>query len=194
MFSGIVETTSTILKINSRNGQRIFTIQRPPGWEFQEGESVSVAGVCSTVQKTDGATFQVSYMPETLRRSTLGKLKPGGKVNLERSLRLNSLVGGHLVQGHVDATGRIRKITREGEARIYHFDIPRRISKYLVEKGSIAVDGISLTVVKSKPGRFTVSLLDYTLRRTTLGAKRVGYRVNLEVDVLAKYVEKLLGK
>ena len=194
MFSGIVETTSTILKIADRHGQQIFKIERPRDWEFQEGESVCVEGVCSTVQKSRGAAFQVTYMPETLRRSTLGRLKPGSVVNLERSLRLNSLLGGHLLQGHVDATGRIRKITKEGEARIYQVEVPQRLSKYLVAKGSIAVDGISLTVVKSKPGRFTVSLLDYTLRRTTLGKKHVGDPVNLEVDVLAKYVEKLLAK
>ncbi|MGH9454667.1 MAG: riboflavin synthase [Terriglobia bacterium] len=194
MFSGIVETTSTIRKIAERHGQRIFNIERPRGWKFQEGESVCVEGVCSTVQKTPGAAFQVIYMPETLRRSTLGRLEPGSPVNLERSLRLNSLLGGHLVQGHVDATGRIRKITQEGEARIYQIEVPQRLSKYLVAKGSIAVDGVSLTVVKSKPARFTVSLLDYTLRRTTLGKKHVGDRVNLEVDVLAKYVEKLLAK
>jgi len=194
LFSGIVETISPVLKIRGRNGQHIFEIECPRDWKFQEGESVCVEGVCSTVQKTDGHTFQVAYMPETMRRSTLGKLQPDSRVNLERSLRLNSLVGGHLVQGHVDATARIRKITKEGEARIYHFEVPWRLSKYLVEKGSIAVDGISLTVVKSKPGRFTVSLLDYTLRRTTLGAKQPGDRVNLEVDVLAKYVENLLQK
>ncbi|MGH9430417.1 MAG: riboflavin synthase [Terriglobia bacterium] len=194
MFSGIVETTSTILKIEHRNGQQIFTIEPPRGWKFQVGESVSVEGVCSTIQAANGRAFEVTYMPETLRRSTLGKLQPGSAVNLERSLRLNSRMGGHLVQGHVDATGRIHKISKEGEASIYQFEVPRRLSKYLVAKGSIAVDGISLTVVKSKPGRFTVSLLDYTLRRTTLGGKRPGDRVNLEVDILAKYVEKLLAK
>ena len=189
-----MEATGPVLKIRARNGQQIFEIERPNEWEFQAGESVCVEGVCSTVQKTNGCAFQVAYMPETMRRSTLGKLRPGSMVNLERSLRLSSLVGGHLVQGHVDATGRIRKISKEGKARIYHIEVPRRLSKYLVAKGSIAVDGISLTVVKSKPGRFTVSLLDYTLRRTTLGAKQPGDRVNLEVDVFAKYVEKLLQK
>jgi riboflavin synthase len=194
LFSGIVETTGTILKIERLDGQLQVRIGRPHGWNLDQGESVSVEGVCSTVQGMDSRAFHVSFMPETLRRSTLGALKPASRVNLERSLRLNSLVGGHLVQGHVDATGKIRKITPEGSARIFLFEVPRRISRYLVEKGSVAVDGISLTVVKSKPGRFTVSLLDYTLRRTTLGAKAKGDRVNLEVDILAKYVEKLLTK
>jgi riboflavin synthase len=194
LFSGIVETVASIMNVVRRKGQRVFEIERPRDWRLSDGESVCVEGVCSTIQKISDRAFQVTYMPETLRRSTLGAFRSGGVVNLERSLRLNSLLGGHLVQGHVDATGRIRKITKEGEARIYHFEVPRRLSRYLVAKGSIAVDGVSLTVVKSKPGRFTVSLLDYTLRRTTLGSKRAGDRVNLEVDVLAKYVEKLLAK
>lgn len=131
-------------------------------------------------------------MPETLRLTTLVDARRMACVNLERSLTLDGLIGGHLVQGHVDTSARIAIIENEGEAKLYEFKIPRRFSRYIADKGSIAVDGISLTVVKSRVGRFTVSLLDYTLKRTTLGNKRPGDRVNIEVDVLAKYVEKLL--
>lgn len=133
-------------------------------------------------------------MPETLRRSTLGGLRKGDSVNLERSLTLSSLIGGHLVQGHVDATGVIRSFKDEGEAKICEIAVPRRLSRYIVEKGSIAVDGISLTVVRSWPGGFTVSLLAYTLSRTTLGSKRAGDKVNLEADLIAKYLESLVRK
>jgi len=191
MFSGIVETTSPILKIRRARGQRIFSIRTPKGWRLKEGESVSVEGVCSTVQKTDRRTFHVTYMPETLRRSTLGGLRPLDSLNLERSLTLSSLIGGHLVQGHVDATARILKVRNEGEAKMYEFELPRRLSRFIVEKGSIALDGISLTVVRSRPGRFTVSFLAYTLNRTTMGAKGPGDWVNVEIDVIAKYIEKL---
>ncbi len=192
MFSGIVETTSPVVKIHGARGQRIFLIGKPRGWKLKEGESVSVEGVCSTVQETNGRVFRVTYMPETLRRSTLGDVRPRDAVNLERSLTLASLIGGHLVQGHVDATGRITGVRSEGESKIYEFAVPRRLSRYIVEKGSIAIDGISLTVVRSRPGRFTVSLLAYTLSRTTLGRKKPGDRVNVEIDVLAKYIEKLI--
>ncbi|MGE5327623.1 MAG: riboflavin synthase [Deltaproteobacteria bacterium] len=194
MFSGIVEVTSPILKIREAREQKIFAIRRPRGWKFAEGESVSVEGVCSTVQRSDARSFSVVYMPETLRRSTLGGLRVGEPVNLERSLTLSSLIGGHLVQGHVDATGTIGSMKPEGEAVICEIAVPRRLSRYIVEKGSIAVDGISLTVVREWPGRFTVSLLAYTLGRTTLGGKKPGDKVNLEADMIAKYLESLVRK
>src|SRR5207245_11246939 len=143
-------------------------IEKPRGWRLREGESVSVDGVCSTVQKSNAHAFKVVYMPETLRRTTLGGLKARDRVNLERCLSLSSLIGGHLVLGHVDATARIARVHPEGDAKIHTFEIPRPLSRYIVEKGSIAVDGVSLTVVSSKPGQFTASLLSFTLRLTTL--------------------------
>ncbi|HVA01997.1 MAG TPA: riboflavin synthase [Terriglobia bacterium] len=194
MFSGIVEATGMVVGLETKRQQRVLTIRKPSGWKFREGESVSVEGVCSTVQQTKRGTFQVTYMPETLRKSTLGSLRLHDEVNLERSLTLNTLIGGHLVQGHVDTTGRIRKIKPEGEAKIYTFDAPARFARYIVPKGSIAVDGISLTVVNPRRNTFEVSLLAYTLSHTTLGKKGVGDRVNIEVDMLAKYIERLLGK
>lgn len=191
MFSGIVETTSRVTQLRKAHGQRVVSILRPGGWKLRAGESVCVEGVCSTVQKINGRSFSVTYMPETLRRTTLGNLQRTDLVNLERSLTPSTLIGGHLVQGHVDTTAPIRSIRPEGEAKIYEFEISPRLSRYLVEKGSIAIDGISLTVVRSRPGRFTVSLLAYTLTHTTLGSKRPGDRVNIEVDILAKYLERL---
>jgi riboflavin synthase len=194
VFSGIVEATGTIVGLETRREQRVLTIRKPSTWKLREGESISVEGVCSTVQQTKRGAFQVTYMPETLRKSTLGGLRLRDEVNLERSLTLNSLIGGHLVQGHVDATGRIRKIKPEGEAKIYTFEVPARFARYIVPKGSIAVDGISLTVVDPRQNVFDVSLLAYTLSHTTLGKKGVGHRVNIEIDMLAKYIERLLGK
>jgi riboflavin synthase len=194
MFSGIVETTSPVLGISNARQQRILTIGKPRGWKLQDGESVSVEGVCSTVQSFDGKSFRVVYMPETLRKTTLGGLKAGDAVNLERCLTLQSLIGGHLVQGHVDATARIKAIKSEGEARLFTFAIPARLSRYIVPKGSIAVDGISLTVVQAGRSTFQCSLLAYTLEHTTLGGKKPGQRVNIEVDVLGKYIERLLKK
>jgi riboflavin synthase len=192
VFSGIVETTSAIQEVADADGQRGVRIRTPHAWRLRAGESVCVDGICSTVQRVANGSFQVTYMPETLRRSTFGAIRPGDHVNLERSLTLGSLLGGHLVQGHVDAQARIQDIRREGKAKIYEFKIPRQYSRYIVEKGSVAIDGISLTVAAARPGRFAVSLLAYTLRHTTLGNKRLGQPVNIEVDVLAKYVESLL--
>lgn len=194
MFSGIVETTSPILKINSAREQRILTIRKPQGWKLKDGESVSIEGVCSTVQSFDRNSFRVVYMPETLRKTTLGKLQTGDEINLERCLTLQSLIGGHLVQGHVDTTAEIRAIRNEGDAKLITFAIPPRFSRYIVPKGSIAVDGISLTVVEATRSTFQCSLLAYTLSHTTLGGKRPGHQVNIEVDILGKYIERLLKK
>ena len=194
MFSGIVETTSDVLKIVEEQRQRTFHIRKPRGWNLRPGESVCVDGVCSTVQRRVNGSFQVTYMPETLRRSTFAALAPGNRVNLERSLTLRSLLGGHLVQGHVDTKAHIQNIRPDGDAKIYEFGIPRQYSRYMVEKGSVTVDGISLTLVHVEQERFSVSLLAYTLGHTTLGDKRRGDAVNVEVDVLAKYVENLLAR
>jgi len=195
VFSGIVETTSPVLSLNNAEQQRSLSIRKPRGWKLTDGESVCVEGVCSTVQGFNNkSSFRVVYMPETLRKTTLGDLQPGNPVNLERSLTLQSLIGGHLVQGHVDTRARIKRIRDEGEARIYTFEVPTRFSRYIVPKGSIAVDGISLTVVEAKRSSFECSLLAYTLSHTTLGGKRPGSQVNIEVDILGKYIERLLKK
>jgi riboflavin synthase len=194
MFSGIVENTGHVTKVRGTTRERVVSIAVPSGWRLADGESVAVEGVCSTVQGRAKGAFDVVYMAETLRRTTLGSLERGSTVNLERSLRLNGRVGGHLVQGHVDTTGRIRGVRKAGNARIYEFQVPARFMRYIVEKGSIAVDGVSLTVVAATARGFSVSLLKYTLAHTTLGAKKAGARVNIEVDLMAKYVERLVRR
>ena len=166
----------------------------PRGWRLREGESVSIDGVCSTIQNPLPRSFRLVYMAETLRKTTLGRLTLGSRVNLERSLTLRSPLGGHLVLGHVDTTARIMQVRKDGTAKIYEFRIAQKFSQYIVPKGPIAVDGISLTVVNSRPGRFTTSLLAYTLERTTLGRKQVGDQVNIETDLFAKYIEKLVKR
>jgi len=194
MFSGIVERIGTVARVHDTPGGRAASIRTPAGWRFGDGESVSVEGVCSTVQRRSARMFRVVYMHETLQRTTLGSLVPGSPVNLERSLRLDGLVGGHLVQGHVDTTARILGVRADGDAKIYRFGMPARYMRYIVEKGSIAVDGISLTVVDASARAFTVSLLAYTLEHTTLGGKGPGGLVNIEVDLMAKYAERLLRR
>lgn len=194
MFSGIVETTSPVLSVSNVRKQRILTIRKPRDWKLHDGESVSIEGVCSTIQSFNHGSFRVVYMPETLRKTTLVGLEAGDEVNLERCLTLQSLIGGHLVQGHVDATARIKAIRNEGEAKLFTFAIPARLSRYIAPKGSIAVDGISLTVVEATRSKFQCSLLAYTLNHTTLGGKPPGRKVNIEVDILGKYVERLLKK
>lgn len=194
MFSGIIETAGSVTSVEKDGAERRITIRRPPRWKLRQGESVNVEGVCSTVQKLRRSSFEVHYMPETLRRTTLSQLRCSGLVNLERSLTLNSLIGGHLVQGHVDAVGRIVKIRRDGRSKIYTFEIPRRLLCYVVEKGSIAIDGISLTVLKPSENQFSISLLEYTLKHTTLGEKQIRDQVNVEVDILSKYVARLIKR
>ena len=192
MFSGIVEAMGEVVRIESHKEILAVFIEGPREWKLDEGESISVDGVCSTVLKNEGQEFQVEYMPETLRRTTLGNLKEGRPVNLERSLHLNSLLSGHLVQGHVDCTGRIESIKQDGGAKVYGFQPEENFDRYLVPRGSVSIDGISLTVVETRPGWFSTSLIPYTLDNTTLRTKSADDKVNLEFDVMAKYAEKLL--
>ncbi|MGH9406598.1 MAG: riboflavin synthase [Terriglobia bacterium] len=194
MFSGIVETTRPVLRVRESRGQREVWIRTPARWRLRPGESVCVEGVCSTVQESKRNAFRVIYMPESVRRTTLSTLEPGMSVNLERSLKLNSLIGGHIVQGHVDGTARVVRTRPEGSAKIFEFQAPPSLTRYIVEKGSIAVDGISLTVAGVRRNSFSVSVLEYTLNHTSLGTKDTGSRVNLEADILAKYAEKLLKR
>jgi riboflavin synthase len=194
MFSGIIEQKGRILDVRGAGRERVVSVALPLGWKLADGESVSVEGVCSTVQRRRRTAFEVVYMRETLKRTTLGSLERGSPVNLERSLQLNGLVGGHLVQGHVDTTGTIHGVREAVSSLIYEFQIPRRYMRYVVEKGSVAVDGVSLTVVATRARGFSVSLLAYTLEHTTLGSKRQGARVNIEVDLMAKYLERLIQR
>ncbi len=188
MFTGIVEELGRVDSVQSgRLGIAAGTVL--PGLE--PGASMAVNGVCLTVTGFTATTFSVDIMPETRQRSNLGRLSTGDRVNLERPLALGGRLGGHLVQGHVDATGRVVTIGGDDEAMIMGFEAPPEVMRYLVEKGFIAVDGVSLTVIDREVNSFRVSVVDFTRRHTILGARRVGDTVNLEVDIIAKYVEQL---
>ncbi len=193
MFSGIVEQTAKadIIK-KEKGGLRLF-FKSPKGFKVKVGESVSVDGVCSTVEKASGASFSFFYMPETLKKTTLSKLSNSHCFNLERPLKLNSLVSGHLVSGHIDTTAKVSNITKEQDSKVVKFEISNKFTKYLIYKGSIAVNGVSLTVVSTNDSSFAVSLIPYTLSNTNLGQQKVGDLVNIEVDQVAKYLEKLAG-
>jgi riboflavin synthase len=169
-------------------------VETPLAEELQPGDSIAVNGVCLTAtERTDGS-FAAEVMPETLRRTSLAPLEIGEEVNLELPLKASDRLGGHLVQGHVDGTGTVASVTDEGNSRVVRIDAPGELLRYIVEKGSIAVDGVSLTVSAVDDQAFEVSLIPETLERTTLGATAPGRTVNLEVDVLAKYVEKLTAR
>ena len=202
MFTGIVEELGEVAAIERRGDAARLTI-RGSTLGTSLGESIAVNGVCLTVTDIMDGTFAADVMGETLARSGLGALTPSAPVNLERSVRLADRLGGHLVQGHVDATATIISRTRGDHWDQVRISLPGKISRYVVEKGSIAVDGISLTVSALSPagapeaeaaGWFEVCLIPETLKRTTLGAREPGDTVNLEVDVIAKYVERLLSR
>jgi riboflavin synthase len=175
-----------------RDGQGArLRVQTELAGELAPGDSIAVNGVCLTAVDPDGECFAADVMPETLTRSSLGPLAAGDEVNLELPLRVGDRLGGHVVQGHVDGTGTVRSVHANGFARVVRLAAPRELLRYVVEKGSIAVDGVSLTVGEVDDDGFSVSLVPETLERTTLGRAEPGRTVNLEVDVFAKYVEKL---
>jgi riboflavin synthase len=197
MFTGIVEELGEVIGLERHGDAARLTI-RGATQDTSPGDSIAVNGVCLTATDITDGTFTADVMGETLDRSGLGALTPGAPVNLERSVRLADRLGGHLVQGHVDATGTVISRTPAADWDQVRISLPGKISRYVVEKGSIAVDGISLTVSALTPaeaadGWFEVCLIPETLKRTTLGAAEPGDTVNLEVDVLAKYVERLLS-
>ncbi len=195
MFTGLVEGVGVIAGLNPQaEGLRITVKTSFPAAELTLGESVAVAGACLTVVALDppAASFEVS--PETVARTTFPLKKVGDRVNLERSLRLGDRLGGHLVTGHVDAAGAVRQ-RREGPAYFQlHIELPEALSRFIIEKGSIAVDGVSLTVNSVQGNTFTVNIIPFTAKETTLAALKVGDRVNLETDVIGKYVARLLGQ
>jgi riboflavin synthase len=192
MFTGIVEELGEVTAVEPRGDSARLTLRGPLVTEgAAHGDSIAVNGVCLTVVTTAGGTFTADVMAETLHRSSLGALEPGSRVNLERPMALGGRLGGHLVQGHVDGTGTIAERTPGRHWELVRVGMPRELARYVVEKGSITVDGVSLTVVDAGEDFFTVSLIPTTLDLTTLGVKQAGDPVNLEVDVVAKYVERL---
>ena len=188
MFTGIVEEVG---RVTSAPPGNLIIAARQVLQEMEGGQSIAINGVCLTVTDFSVNSFSVDIMPETLSRTNLGLLSAGDGVNLERPLALGGQLGGHLVQGHVDATGRVASVIWDEQTMLVRFESPPEVMRYVVEKGFIAVDGVSLTVVTKDISSFQVSIVDYTQKHTTLGSRRVGDLVNLEVDIIAKYVEQL---
>jgi riboflavin synthase len=193
VFTGLVEEVGRVSGLEAGEMFRLRLSASRTVEDTRVGDSVSVNGVCLTVNELDGEMLVFNAMPETLRRSALGSLAEGSAVNLERAMSPADRFGGHIVQGHVDGVGEVRAVRREGGAEIWDFGAPEAVLRYVVEKGSICVDGISLTVVSVRDTSFTVSILPQTRANTNLKELGVGDRVNLEADVVAKYVERLLG-
>jgi riboflavin synthase len=195
MFTGIVEELGEVAYLTDAGGDSAVLAVRGPlvTTDARHGDSIAVNGVCLTVIDNVDGMFTADVMGETLRRSSLGVLRPGSAVNLERAATVGSRLGGHLVQGHVDGVAEVIAREPADEWEVVRFSLPPSLSRYVVEKGSITVDGVSLTVMEVDDESFAVGLIPTTLKLTVLGAKAVGDPVNLEVDVIAKYVEKMLG-
>lgn len=193
MFTGLVEDLGTVVSVDRSGDGAVLTVESRLGPQVGEGDSVAVNGVCLTATGICGQRFGFDVMHESLRRSSLGDLEAGSRVNLELALRADARLGGHIMQGHVDGVGVVAGIAEDGFSRVVTIEPAPELLKYVVEKGSIAVDGVSLTVSRVDDASFDVSLIPETLERTNLGGTAVGRTVNLEVDVVAKYVEKLVG-
>lgn len=208
MFTGIVEEVGTVkaLRRGGRYAKIIIGCSRVlgktnslsghdpgSGRPTAIGDSISVNGVCLTVTAIDSGSFTADVMPETFERSGLSQLKPGGKVNLERAMAADGRFGGHIVSGHIDGTGKITALRRDGNAVWFTIEADAELLRYIVTKGSIAIDGISLTVARKDNGSFQVSIIPHTLAATALSGKKAGDQVNLETDIIGKYVEGLLG-
>lgn len=195
MFSGIVETIGHIIRAEMINGCQHFTIAPHLTFDdFTIGDSVSVNGVCLTVTSFTPTTFNVTAVPETLRVTNLGSLGINSIVNLERSLTLSSRIGGHYVQGHVDGTGQILEITNDhSNALLVKIGLPEKLAKFLVPKGYVTLDGMSITIIEAAPQWFTVTFIPHTQQVTHVSRYQVGDHINIEVDILGKYIEKLVG-
>ena len=195
MFTGIIEEIGKIDKISSRGGNLLLAIKAPRvSTDLKVGDSININGACQTVIEVKDDGFTVEATEETLRRTNLGQLTSGDGVNLERALRASDRLGGHLVSGHVDFVSKIKSICQRNQSQLFEFEIPPGYQKHFVKKGSVAVDGISLTVVQVLKDSFTVSVIPFTVKETTLGKKKVGDTVNIETDLIGKYVERTLTR
>ena len=195
MFTGLIEDVGRIAALRLRNGSAVVTVRtKLPVEKMAMGASVAVNGACLTVVKKLKNAFTVDVSPETLACTDLGALKPGSLVNLEQPMRLNERLGGHLVTGHVDGVGTVAAIEKQGEFTIFTFQVAKELGRLLVSKGSVAVDGISLTVNQCRPRRFAVAIIPFTLEHTNLQGRRVGDKVNIETDLIGKYVHSFLIK
>jgi riboflavin synthase len=194
MFTGIAEGTGKIIGKRTVGGGLAYEFEA--GFDLsepEEGESIAVSGTCLTAYDIRGRSFRADVSPETLSRTKLGLIGPGAIVNLERALKLSDRLGGHLVSGHVDCLATVTGRKEIGNYSIFSFSLPVDQERYIIEKGSITIDGVSLTVNSCGPGHFSVSIIPHTLKVTTLGTLKVGIKVNIEVDIIGKYVEKLLA-
>lgn len=195
MFTGIVEDKGRVLKVDHRGEMKRLTVEVPFDLtEMQLGDSININGVCLTVVEKRGRVISVDLSPESLQKTTLAKVKQADQVNLERALRLSDRLGGHIVTGHIDGIGTITERRIEGNSFHLRIRIPQDVASYVVQKGSIAIDGISLTVNEFRQDWIRLTLIPYTLEKTTLIEKKVGEEVNVEADLLGKYVEKVLNR
>ncbi len=193
MFTGLIEEVGTVRRVERQTAfQRLEIASNLPLDGTAVGDSISMNGACQTVVGRADDSFRVESVEETLRRTNLGSLDPGDAVNLERSMRADGRLGGHVVLGHVDGVGSLRRFDRDGENRILEIEMPVELRRFVAGKGSVAVDGISLTVVEVSETSFTAAIIPHTLRNTNLSERRAGDAVNLEIDVLARYVARLL--
>ncbi len=194
MFTGIIEGKGKLIDKRTAGGGLTFRLEA--GFDLvdpSEGESIAINGVCLTAYGISGRKFLADVSPESLSRTTLGGLTSGASINIERALRLSDRLGGHIVSGHIDCTAEVLERRPNGQFTIFVFALPQELNKYIIEKGSVAIDGVSLTVNRCDGGRFSVSIIPQTLQVTTLGNLKRGSRVNIEVDLIGKYVERLLS-
>jgi riboflavin synthase len=192
MFTGLIADVGSVVALERDEDGATLQVRTPLASELSQGDSVAINGVCLTAVQVGEDSFEAQAMHETLARSSLGELEVGSPVNVELALRPSDRLGGHIVQGHVDGVGTVAEVRQDGFARVVCIQAPEPLGRYLVEKGSVAVDGVSLTVSELREDGFSVSLIPETLTHTNLGAAAAGRRVNLEVDVLAKHVERLM--
>lgn len=192
MFTGIIKATAAVKEAKQERGLYRVTMAKPKGWNLALGESIAVDGVCSTVVNKDAKSFTVQYIPETLKKTTAGGFKKGTKHNLERSLTLKTLIDGHLLQGHVDTRATVVRVENKGGAYLVTIELPKQLVRFVAEHGSIAINGVSLTVAQKKGSEATIALIPHTLKHTNLGSLTKGSKVNVEVDLIARYLVNAL--
>ncbi|GMA58485.1 riboflavin synthase alpha chain [Alicyclobacillus sacchari] len=195
MFTGLVEELASVVRVDGNTHGALFELAADKIMsDMQLGDSIAVNGVCLTVERMHGQHFFVSAVPETLRRSNLGHLQAGDVVHVERAMPANGRFGGHIVSGHIDGTGHVREVRHDGIARVFSIEVDPSLIRYMVDKGSVCVDGVSLTIMRVAGNAFSVSIIPHTRGVTRFGSLRPGEMVNIECDIVAKYVERLLGQ
>lgn len=193
MFSGIIQAKGKVISDISSLGIKKITVEAPKDWLFKDGESVAIDGICSTVISSSNNQFTVQYMPETLKKTTANNFYSESVLNLEKSLKMGESIDGHFVYGHIDALSIVTKIKKDGESKVISFSLGKDIEKYLAYKGSVTINGVSLTISNISKKDFEVSLIPYTLENTNLGNLKTGDAVNIETDILARYVERIIN-